>query len=47
MNLIVGAFVGGALGVILALLLELVFRRVRCPEDVTRELGVPVMAEVV
>ena len=47
LNLIVGTFVGGGLGVILALLLELVFRRVRCPEDITREFGVPVMAEVV
>lgn len=46
LNLIAGAFVGGALGVLLALLIELVFRRVRCAEDVTREFGVPVMAEV-
>ena len=46
LNLIAGSFVGGAMGVLLALVIELIFRRVRCAEDVSREFGIPVMAEV-
>lgn len=46
LNLIVGCFIGGFLGVAAALALELIWRRVRTAEDLARECMIPVLAEV-
>lgn len=46
LNVVAGTLLGGILGCCLALLLELFFRRVRSVEDIERELGIPVLAEV-
>lgn len=45
-NAVLGVIAGGLLGLALALVLELIKRRVRCREDVERELGWPVLAEI-
>ena len=46
LNLIVGCFIGGFLGLVGALSLELIWRRVRVGEDIARECMIPVLAEV-
>lgn len=45
-NVALAVFVGGFLGVATALLRELLNRRIRCREDVERDLGIPVLAEL-
>ena len=43
LNTLLSIFVGALLGVGLALLLELLNRRVRSPEDIVEALGLPVI----
>lgn len=45
-NVALAVFVGGFLGVATALLRELLNRRIRCREDLERDLGLPVLAEL-
>ncbi len=45
-NAILALFAGGFLGLSIASILELRDRRVRCREDIERELGLPVLAEL-
>lgn len=44
-NLVLGALVGGFLGLLVALAVELMDRRIRSREDVERELGLDVLLE--
>lgn len=46
LNLILAIFVGGILGVLAALALELTNRRVRSEQDLTEELGLPVLGSI-
>jgi len=46
LNLILAIFVGGILGVLAALALELTNRRVRSEQDLTDELGLPVLGSI-
>lgn len=45
-NAILGLFFGGFIGVATAILAELRRRRVRCRDDIERDLGIPVLAEL-
>ncbi|MFX6335013.1 hypothetical protein ABTF54_20320, partial [Acinetobacter baumannii] len=45
-NLILAVFVGGILGVMTALGLELTNRRVRSEQDLVEELGLPVLGSI-
>jgi polysaccharide biosynthesis transport protein len=46
LNLLIGAFLGGVLGVATALFQETMHPRVRLDEDLLRLLGVPILAKV-
>jgi len=46
LNLLIGAFLGGVLGVAAALFQETMHPRVRLDEDLLRLLGVPILAKI-
>jgi hypothetical protein len=46
LNMLVAVFLGGMLAVGIALLRELIDRRVRSPEDLVRTIGLPVIGSI-